>query len=234
LEEGSQDQPIRSAQEALVAEEKGSDVARGAIDNSEDIQPHVFVGGHQREVNGMVHRITHDPLEERILNLERLLRSKQKSFEEEMKLEKAIREYNAIVLKSLKKESNEVRIRLDQLYLLKDQSFECDDRSPLRVTNTVDSSLSLSRSKTSKNLLRMFSKKQEKSVTRDSLTEESEASENEVYFNLKGESSDLGQEEEEEEMEFEEKPEKIERDRTGLSRGSVTNDVSRGRTATIP
>jgi hypothetical protein len=55
LEEGSQDQPIRSAQEALVAEEKGSDVARGAIDNSEDMRPHVFVGGRQRKVDGMVH-----------------------------------------------------------------------------------------------------------------------------------------------------------------------------------
>jgi hypothetical protein len=80
----------------------------------------------------------------------------------------------------------------------------------------------------------MFSKKQEKSVTRNSLIEESEVSENEVYFNLKGESSDLGQKEEKEEMEFKEKPEKIERDQTGLSRGSVTNDVSRGRTATVP
>jgi hypothetical protein len=97
----------------LVAKEKGSDVARGAINNSEDMQPHVFVGGRQGEVDGMVHRITHDLLEERILNLERLLRSKQKSFEEEMKLGKAIREYNAIALKSLKKESDEVKIRLD-------------------------------------------------------------------------------------------------------------------------
>jgi hypothetical protein len=167
------------------------------------------------------------------LNLERLLKSKQKSFEEEMKLGKAIGKYNAIALKSLK-ESDEVKIRLNQLYLLKDRSFECDDQLLLHVTNTVDSSLSLSGSKTLKNLLRMFSKKQEKSVIGNSLTKESEASENEVYFNLKGESSDLGQEEEEEEMEFEEKPEKIERDRTGLSRGSVTNDVSRERTATVP
>jgi hypothetical protein len=71
-------------------------------------------------------------------------------------------------------------------------------------------------------------------VTRDSLTKESKAFENEVYFNLKGESSDLGQEEEEEEMEFEEKPEKIERDRTGLSCGSVTNDVSKEGTTTVP
>jgi hypothetical protein len=53
------------------------------------------------------------------LNLEKLLRSKQKSFEEEMKLGKVIREYNVIALKSLKKESDEVRIKLDQLYLLK-------------------------------------------------------------------------------------------------------------------
>jgi hypothetical protein len=37
-----------------------------------------------------------------------------------MKLGKAIGEYNVIALKSLKKESNKVRIRLDQLYLLKD------------------------------------------------------------------------------------------------------------------
>jgi hypothetical protein len=104
---------------------------------------------------------------------------------------------------------------------------------PLCVTNTVDSSLSLSGSKILKNLLRMFSKKQEKSVIGNSLTEESEVSENEVYFNLKGESSDLGQEEEEE-MEFKEKLEKIERDQTGLSCGSVTNDVSKGGTATVP
>jgi hypothetical protein len=68
----------------------------------------------------MVHRITHDPLKERILNLERLLKSKQKSFKEEMKLGKVIGEYNAIALKSLKKESDKVRIKLDQLYLLKD------------------------------------------------------------------------------------------------------------------
>jgi hypothetical protein len=70
-------------------------------------------------------------------------------------------------------------------------------------------------------------------VTRNSLTEESKTSKNEVYFNLKEKSSDLGQEKEEEEMEFEEKPEKIERDRTGLSCGSVTNNVSRRRTATV-
>jgi hypothetical protein len=35
-------------------------------------------------------------------------------------------------------------------------------------------------------------------------------------------------------MEFEEKPEKIKRDRTGLSRGSVTNDVSRGKITIVP
>jgi hypothetical protein len=61
----------------------------------------------------MMHQITYDLLEKRILNLERLLRSKQKSFEEEMKLGKAIREYNAIALKSLKKESNKIRIKLN-------------------------------------------------------------------------------------------------------------------------
>jgi hypothetical protein len=83
-----------------MAKEKGSDVERRAINNNEDMQPHVFVGSRQREVDGMVRRITHDPLEERILNLERLLRSKQKSFEEEMKLKKVIGEYNTIALKS--------------------------------------------------------------------------------------------------------------------------------------
>jgi hypothetical protein len=43
-------------------------------------------------------------LKEKILNLKRLLR-KQKSFKEEMKLGKAIREYNAIALKSLKRKA---------------------------------------------------------------------------------------------------------------------------------
>jgi hypothetical protein len=140
----------------------------------------------------MMYQITYDLLEEKILNLKRLLRSKQKSFEEEMKLGKAIREYNIITLKSLKKESNKVRIKLNQLYLLKDQSFEYNNQLLLCVTNIVNLLLSLSGLKTSKNLLEMFSKKQEKSVTKNSLTKKSEVSENKVYFNLKRELSDLG------------------------------------------
>jgi hypothetical protein len=69
---------------------------------------------------------------------------------------------------------------------------------------------------------------------KNSLIEKSETSKNEVYFNLKGELSDLGQEEEEEEMEFKEKPEKIKRDWTELSCGSMTNNVLRKKTTTVP
>jgi hypothetical protein len=54
-----------------------------------------------------------DRIEEKILNLEKLLKSKQKSFEEEMKLGKVIRKYNTIALKRFKKESDEVKIRLN-------------------------------------------------------------------------------------------------------------------------
>jgi hypothetical protein len=78
----------------------------------------------------------------------------------------------------------------------------------------------------------MFSKK--KSVTRDLLTKKNKISKNKVYFNLKEKSSDLKQKEEEEEIEFEEKLEKIKRDQTGLSRGSMTNNVSRRETAMVP
>jgi hypothetical protein len=57
--------------------------------------------------------------------------------------------------------------------------------------------------------------------------------ENKVYFNLKGELSDLGQEEEEKEIEFEEKLEKIKRDWTELSCESVTNNILKKKTVIV-
>jgi hypothetical protein len=69
---------------------------------------------------------------------------------------------------------------------------------------------------------------------KNSLTNKSKVFENEVNFNLKGKLSDLGQKEKEkEEIKFEKKLEKIKRNRIGLLCGSVTNNVSRGRTTII-
>jgi hypothetical protein len=100
--------------------------------------------------------------------------------------------------------------------------------------NTVDSLLFLSRSKISKNLLRIFNKKQEKNIINNSFINESKIFENEIYFNLKGKSLDLRQKKEKKKIEFEEKLEKIKKDRKRLLCENMTNNISKKKTTMIP